>query len=143
MDYQAMAKDLMDGLSSYTQAKAERLMATRFKGQVFVLTYLLANRNQAHPKDLSDSMMVSTARMAVILRQLDEDGIITRTTDPGDRRQTIVSLTEKGIRLTREYYDETLESLTKMLEYLGPEDAASYIRIRKKILQMNTEGQTK
>lgn len=137
MDYRSMAEDLLNTLSIAPQAKAERQMLKRIKGHIFVITYLSANNNKAYPKDLSDAMMVSTARVAVILRQLEENGMITRATDPEDNRQVIVSLTEKGQTTAEKYHSEALESVVKMLEYLGPEDALSYIRIRKKLLKMN------
>lgn len=72
-----MAEELLNIVFSMPQVKAERQLSQRIKGQTFVLSYLAANHNQAYPKDLSRSMMVSTARIATLLKQLEEEGLIT------------------------------------------------------------------
>lgn len=137
MEYTALAEELLTAMSSLPQVKAERKMSKRMKGQRFVLTYLAANKNTAYPKNLSSSMMVSTARIAVILNQLEEEGMITRSIDENDNRQVIVRLTPKGSEAAAAYRQDTLNSISRMLEYLGPEDAEAYVRIRKKLMHMD------
>lgn len=139
MDYTYLAEELLLAIFAIPRAKTERLAENKVKGQGFVLSYLATVKNRVYPKTLSDSMMVSTARIAVILNQLEEDGLIRRTPDAEDKRQVIVTLTEKGRKLAVKYHTETLESLKKLLEYLGPEDALNYVRIQKKLLQMNSD----
>ncbi|MDY4573678.1 MAG: MarR family transcriptional regulator [Intestinibacter sp.] len=104
------------------------------QGGLFVLNYLVDHQKTAYPKDLSKSMVVSTARIATILNHLEKDDFITRTTDPKDNRQIIVKLTEKGDKYIQKQRDEMLQKVVKMLECLGPEDALAYIRIQKKLI---------
>ncbi|MCD8004162.1 MAG: winged helix DNA-binding protein [Oscillospiraceae bacterium] len=137
MDYGDAAEELLNVLFSVPQAKAERQISKTMRWQGFILTYLVMNHNWTHPKNLSRSMMVSSACIAAILRKLEKEAVITRTADDEDSRQVVVSLTEKGIRRAAAYRKELLESTTKMLEYLGPEDAQAYLRIRKKLLNMS------
>ncbi|MGX8700906.1 MarR family winged helix-turn-helix transcriptional regulator [Caproiciproducens sp.] len=139
MDYQNMAGRLLDIWANMPQVQAERRLSKMIVGENFALNYLASNNNEAYPKDLSKSMMVSTARIAAILKQLERDGLITRTADAQDNRQVIVRLTDEGAHLIEKDRAALLDGLTKMLEYLGPEDAEAYIRIRKKLLQMALE----
>lgn len=140
MDYSKLAGELLGILSDIPRANAPLELPQSVKGQGFVLAYLAANSCRAYPKVLSDSMMVSTARIAAILRNLEENGLVKREPDPYDRRQIIVTLTDEGARLAKKYQDDALDKLTRMLEYLGPEDAQNYVRIRKKLLGMDAAG---
>ncbi len=139
MDYRHMAVKLLDIRANMPQIKAERQLSKMMIGENFALNYLASNNNEAYPKDLSKSMMVSSARIAVILKQLERDGLITRTVDAQDNRKVIVRLTDKGAHLIEKDRSVLLEGLVEMLEYLGPEDAEAYIRIRRKLLKMMLE----
>lgn len=138
MDYSKLAQELWLTLSDSAPGAAQQDMARSVKGQGFVLAYLAAHSCRAYPKAISEGMMVSSARIAVILRSLEENGLVKRTPDPEDGRQIIVSLTDEGKRMAQKYRDDSLKKLTRMLEYLGPEDALSYVRIRKKLLHMDS-----
>lgn len=139
MDYRKLAEELLSIQTKVPHVKAERRILKAARGRAFVLSYLAANGNKVHPKDLSDSMMVSTARIAAILGQLEKEDIVTRTTDPDDNRQVIVKLTDKGIEMAGKYHERVLGEMTGMLEFLGPEDAQEYVRIRKKLMDLGLE----
>ncbi len=139
MNYRSIAEELLDIRANMPQVKAERQLSKMMIGENFTLNYLAANDNRAYPKDLSKNMMVSTARIATILKQLEKDGLITRTPDAQDNRQVIVRLTDEGARLIEKDRAAVLDGLVQMLEYLGPEDAEAYIRIRRKLLRMMLE----
>ena len=141
MDYSGLAQELLL-ITLHIPKKKVRLDAEKsMNGQNLVLEYLFAHGSRAYPKAISDFMMVSTARIAVILRSLEGSGLVKRTPDPDDGRQIIVTLTDKGAALAEKYQDDALDKLTRMLEYLGPEDALNYVRIRKKLLKMDTGTQ--
>lgn len=136
MDYYALADELLKMRASAPQIKVERQMSHMLKGEKFVLNYLASNENKAHPKELSSSMIVSTARIATILKQLENENLITRTTDAEDNRQIIVQLTSKGWEVVKKYREELRRQVAGMLELLGPEDAQVYLRIQKKMIGM-------
>ena len=66
---------------------------------------------------------------------MEQEGLIVRTADPGDSRQTIVSLTSRGEELMESTQSKAREQLAEVLESLGPEDAETFVRIQSKILQ--------
>lgn len=140
MDYGTMAEELVRMRSSQPQIRFERKLSKVMKGEGFVLNYLKNHGNQAHPKDLSDEMVVSTARIAVLLKNLEHDQLIMRIPDAKDNRQIIVKLSEKGIALLEEYHQETVKYMIKILEKLGKEDAREYVRIQKKLMGILSEG---
>ena len=80
--------------------------------------------------------MLTTARVAAMLKSLEGQGMVTRTPDPADSRQVIVSLTEKGVTLVEERRIGMIRSVSKMLEALGEEDAKAYVRIQAKLIEL-------
>jgi DNA-binding MarR family transcriptional regulator len=57
------------------------------------------------PSQLCTDMMMSSGAMTARLDKLEQEGLITRTKDPDDRRGVIVELTEKGRDLWGEAVD--------------------------------------
>ncbi len=55
----------------------------------------------AQPSDLAEQLGLSRGALSARLSPLEEDGLITRTTDPDDRRRVHVALTAAG----REAFD--------------------------------------
>ena len=136
MDYTQLAIQLIDLRAAAPQIKMERTMAQAVRGEVLALNYLAANGNQAYPKDMSRALMLTTARVAAMLKSLEGQGMVTRTPDPSDSRQVIVSLTEKGVTLVEERRTGMVRSVAKMLEALGEEDAKAYVRIQAKLIEL-------
>lgn len=136
MDYTQLAIQLIDMRASTPQIKMERTIAQAVRGEVLALNYLAANGNRAYPKDISRALMLTTARVAAMLKSLEGQGMVTRTPDPADSRQVIVSLTEKGVTMVEERRGGMVRSVAKMLEALGEEDAKAYVRIQAKLIEL-------
>lgn len=134
MDYTKLANELIDLQELMLQIPARQKLSKLTVGSLFVLNYLAFHDNNVHPKELSEKMAVSSARIAKLLNYLEEKGMAQRHVDPEDNRQIIVVLTELGRQEIHRVRAEALPFLCDMLEKLGPEDAEAYIRIEKKIV---------
>lgn len=82
---------------------------------------------------LSIKMELSTGRIANILHQLEAKGLITRTTNPENKRMTIIKLTETGFQHVSKTMVEAKGKAADVLCRLGREDAETLIRIFKKL----------
>lgn len=131
MDYQDLAARLL--AAQARQIPASRRLARMDQGQLWVLNFLLSQDRQVHPKELSQGLAVSSARVASLLNHMEEKGLIRRLQDPQDSRQILVVLTEAGRSAIRQARDHLLEQTAQVLEALGPEDAAAYVRIQEKL----------
>lgn len=138
MNYHALAEELLKMRASQPQLKVERKMSKMVRGEIMVLNYLSAKGNQAYPKNLSEDLLLTTARVAAILKSLEKQGLITRTPDPADSRQTIVQLTSSGCKVVDKHWQEMLKSVAKTLELLGENDAKEYVRLQKKLLELGS-----
>ena len=133
MDYSALASELINVRTNLLQVPADQQLSKMVKGELFVLNYLGTHEKIIHPKELSEKMAVSTARIASLLNHMEEKNLIRRSPDPADSRQIVVVLTEEGRAAIHRIRGEVIAYVSAMLESLGPEDAESYIRIQSKI----------
>lgn len=140
MDYMNMAEELLDVRIKMVQVPYTQMISRLERGEIFVLNYLVTHEGPIHPKDLSNAMAVSTARIASLLNKLEEKKEVQRIVDPDDKRQLIILLTENGRARILKNREETLPSICAFLESLGPDDAAAYIRIEKKLWNMYQES---
>lgn len=133
MFYELLAEEYFEIRTRMMKMPKNRQMNRALQGELFVLEYLMAHDREAHPKDLSRAMAVSTARVARLLKHMEEKMLIIRRMDGKDNRQVIVSLTDEGVALGEEQHEESRRAIIEMLEKLGSEDAREFIRILKKI----------
>ena len=93
MDYEALAGELLSIRGNLLQVPANQKLSKMLRGELFVLNYLDHREGKVHPKELSEKMAVSTARIARLLNHMEEKSLVIRQPDPGDSRQIIVQLT--------------------------------------------------
>ncbi len=136
MDYWEMAEEIMAIRADQLKTQAFQQMSKLIKGELLALDYLAKRNHSVHPKELGEKMVVSTARIAVILNQMESKKWITRTPDPEDNRQILVTLTEEGRRIVEQRRKGAVEAMTHILENLGPKDAAEFLRIMRRIATM-------
>lgn len=133
MYYEALADELLHIRADLLRVPAQQKLSNMLRGELFVLNYLHDHDTIVHPKELSENLSVSTARIASLLKHMEEKNLIVRAPDSSDSRQIIVRLTEDGKKAIQTYREDVLAYLTRTLESLGPDDAREYIRIQKKI----------
>ena len=105
-------------------------------GEEYVLNYLAERDTPVFPKELSDGMHTSTARIAAILRHLGQQELIEISRDIEDGRRRAVRLSEKGKKLAGLYRQRCLERMTLIFEQIGEEEAKEYVRITGHILEV-------
>ena len=143
MDYYELACELLGMRSSRPQICFDQTVSKLMKAEVFVLNYLQEHQSteaDVHPKNLSDGLVVSTARIAVILNHLEEKGLVYRVPDEHDNRQTIVRLSDRGQVILENSRQKLLEYMEKILQRMGEEDAKEYVRLQQKFVRALAES---
>lgn len=135
MDFTGAAEELMALQAALHRLPMNAEISRMASGELFVLYHLLTHDGQASPKELSREMMVSTARVAALLNNMESKSLVRRFPDPADSRKVIVALTEEGRELVERGRARVLSMLSRVLESIGPEDTLELIRIQKKLLE--------
>jgi DNA-binding MarR family transcriptional regulator len=94
--------------------------------------------------ELSRRMMVTGGNVTGITDLLEQEGLVVRTDDPGDRRAYRVKLTKEGERLFRRMAEEHEQWVVGMLQGLSGRDrtqlGALLKRLKTALTQSAAEG---
>lgn len=134
MNYEEMALELLKNRNDLLLVPISQQLSALTKGVYFVLNYLYTHDDAAYPKELSSKMAVSSARIAALLNHMEKKKLVIRSHDPHDNRQIIVSLTQEGRSCLEAKRKQALHEAIQLFMYLGPEDAAHYLRIQRRIV---------
>ena len=143
MTYRELAQELMKYLLRMSPRPKNAPRLEKDRGEVMALAYLNEFKDGATPGELAKFGGVSTARIATVLNSLEKKGFITRSVDPDDRRKVVVNVTPDGKAYSDMHKERRLQHLTKMMEYLGEEDAQHHIRIMKRLNEFYAELEEK
>lgn len=135
MNYEDIAEELLIISSEMSRLRISRNIDELSRGELFVLDFLEKNGQRVNSKAIVKELNVSSARVAALVNQLEKKEDVCRIPDSEDNRQTIVQLTEKGKDRLLAKRRQIKTSTIEMLEKLGLEDAAEYLRIQKKIIE--------
>ena len=133
--FSEMAEQYAALLTSRMNIRTSRAMDRTLCNEVFALRFL-QQHGAAHPKELSDALMVSTARMAVILNGLERKGLIARSRDAADNRQKTVAITEAGSATLEQRYRHLLAFFAESFRELGEEDTREFLRLNEKLARI-------
>ena len=128
LDYGQLAHQLLHGLVAIERLH-DPVVHNSTRGEMELLRTLMESGHELTPSQLAESSMVSSARVANILRALEDKGIVARKHSQVDRRVVLVSLTDEGRELCRRKQGEFDALIVSYLKALGPEDAKGLVRI--------------
>ena len=111
------------------------------KGMFPVLKILYFNDNVT-PKFLETNLCVSSARVARVLNQLEEKGLVSRIESKDDKRKTIVILTQAGKDISKKQSEEFDKYIDIMLENISDTEKEEFIYLLRKMAN-NIKGAKK
>ncbi len=124
--------------------RATDLSAPRFGLLMRLLREELEGRQPAgtSPTHLSHCQNVSKNTISVLLRGLEDKGLIERTLDPADRRAVRIRVSAAGRALVRETAPRHLAHLNRLLAALTPDEQAQLAHLLGKLhlSLLRTEG---
>lgn len=129
MDYLERAKEIVEILPTIAHSHKKKVVEKVSKGECHILGILCIHNGELVAGDIARITSVSTARVAAVIKSLEEKGYVNRVPVEGDRRKTKVKITDKGRAVSEDLVQEAITKTSSFLEYLGPEDAENFIRI--------------
>lgn len=139
MDYSKLAEQFLQNAYRYRGSGPRKKFDDSMHGEAFALAYISQHGGTIIPSDISNEMLVSSARVAVILNSLEGKGLVTRQIDPEDRRRVLVGLTQKGQKLAEKRRQSIFDYTVRVLKALGEDDAQELVRLIGKLADLRPE----
>ena len=81
--------------------------------------YFLRRRSQSSLSAVADYLDVTRPTMSAMVERLVQRGLVSRISDPVERRRVILTLTPAGVAEMERVYDATLQTVADRLESLS------------------------
>lgn len=98
------------------------------------LRHLLA-WGSMRPTALAEVLATGASHVSKIVRRLESDGLVQRTTDPSDRRATLISLTDEGEKAAQSVYALGDRMIEEVLEGWSAADIERYTDLTARFVQ--------
>lgn len=111
-------------------------IAEMLEGEHAVLSYILKEKQDVTPTNISLKLGITKSRVTAILNSLHEKELVLLKRKSDDRRKIIVSLTEKGEEAIVSKLIVLDNKILKLIEELGVEKRITLIEILNDINQI-------
>lgn len=112
---------------------------TGYPRQQMSILVRLHNGGRARLKDIARREMVSSPNLCATFRKLERDGLVLRTVDENDRRNTWYCVTDQGTQLASRAMDVFRGSVEKMFANISREDEIELTRAMKTMNEILTK----
>ncbi|MFF0826527.1 MarR family winged helix-turn-helix transcriptional regulator [Brevibacillus sp. NPDC003359] len=100
------------------------------------LTYVSPpGTNGIRVSELGKQLKITSAAVTHVIQSLEQQGFITRTVGPKDRRSILVAPTKEGYDFVEAREKELFERFQQLHEHLGTDDAQALIRTLTKSIR--------
>ena len=90
--------------------------------------FLIANRGSTNFRKLAEALAVTPSNVTGIVDRLVEQGLVSRTQNPEDRREMTLQATDKGQALVSNLKEVGIKHMTQILSLLSLGELSSLIQ---------------
>ena len=95
---------------------------------------ILKKEGISKQQEIADELHISKSTLSEMINRLVDDGYVERTSDPSDRRTTVLVLTKTGDERAEEVIEERIRVMEFMFRNLTDEDKEELIKLLDKML---------
>lgn len=92
----------------------------------------LYNKGDLRIGEIMEKILTTSGNITVVIKNLEKDGFIKKIPDPSDRRSTIISITDKGVKVIEEILPDHIENINDIFSILTDEEKVLLKNILKK-----------
>ncbi|MGW4298290.1 MarR family winged helix-turn-helix transcriptional regulator [Streptomyces sp. NPDC004646] len=140
-EFQEFTRAVQDLLSAVRRSRGRIAGQTRpalSLSQVQLLESL-ADQGTLGVSEMAEHAGVTTPTATRMLKQLERDGIVTRTRKPGDERRVEIALTETGATLLADHRARLRERQLRAFRELTPEHRAVVTELTRRLSDLVDE----
>lgn len=90
--------------------------------------FLIVDKRSTNFRRLAEALGVTPSNVTGIIDRLEEQGLVSRTQNPEDRREMTLQATDKGEGLVSDLKEAGMKQLTQILSFLSVGELSSLVR---------------
>lgn len=99
----------------------------------FAVLEVLYHKGDLRVSEIIEKILSTGGNMTVVIDNLAKENLVERRIDPGDRRVSLISITEKGRKLMSEIFPKHVENINEIFSVLTADEKKNLIGLLKKL----------
>ncbi len=99
----------------------------------FAVLEILYHKGDLRISEILERALATGGNMTVVIDNLVKEGMVSRCSDPKDRRANLISITEKGRQLISDIFPKHVENINEIFSVLTTEEKNNLINILNKL----------
>lgn len=136
-----MSKELLVTTIGKLRNRLHRILKQRYAAEADVkLTveeFILLNMIEARTDQILQNIAIATGKnKSVVMRMIDsleQKGLAKRTVNPDDRRENLLSITDKGCEVLSQYQQIEKRLSNELLDGIPPQKVAQFLEVIEEI----------
>lgn len=136
-----MSKELLVTTIGKLRNRLHRILKQRYAAEADVkLTveeFILLNMIEARTDQILQNIAIATGKnKSVVMRMIDsleQKGLAKRTVNPDDRRENLLSITDKGCEVLTQYQQIEKRLSNELLDGIPPQKVAQFLEVVEEI----------
>ena len=136
-----MSKELLVTTIGKLRNRLHRILKQRYAAEADVkLTveeFILLNMIEARTDQILQNIAIATGKTkSVVMRMIDslaQKGLAKRTVNPDDRRENLLSITDKGCEVLSQYQQIEKRLSNELLDGIPPQKVAQFLEVIEEI----------
>lgn len=99
----------------------------------FAVLEVLYHRGDLRVCEILDKILATGGNMTVVIDNLVKDGLVSRCSDPSDKRVNLIRITEKGRDLIQGIFPKHIQNINGIFSVLTDDEKRNLISVLKKL----------
>lgn len=139
MDNEKLIAEVFETFDSINIEFLFEKLKLSLKGENMLMSILNNLGGQGTAAEINQYFDFTPARLSAIVKTLEAKGLVQKVQNKKDRRSFTIVLTSEGVMHYMRYRERAIANAMFLVEYLGEEDVAEFLRIVKKISDISNE----
>lgn len=111
---------------------------TGTEGMLGVLIYLYRNRGTVTAGMVSKALGITTGRVSVLIKKMEQRGLVIRERGAEDARVTEIRLTDKGRKVVDDLQEQRTAQMKRLIDTVGMVRLREYVRTSAEVWSILT-----
>ena len=139
MDNEKLIAEVFETFDSINIEFLFEKLKLSLKGENMLMSILNSLGGQGTVAEINQYFDFTPARLSAIVKTLEAKGLVQKVQNKKDRRSFTIVLTSEGVMHYMRYRERAIANAMFLVEYLGEEDVAEFLRIVKNISDISNE----
>ncbi|GLO64776.1 MarR family transcriptional regulator [Oceanobacillus kimchii] len=99
----------------------------------FTILEALYHKGKQTIREISEAVLINTGSITYVIDKLENNGLLTRSSNPDDRRAVYIEITDKGKEIMDDIFPKHQRVIEELFDGISEEEKQTVIDVLKKV----------